>query len=143
MQNRDDSETELAADSETRRMATIGSIEQYNPSSGDWEAYDKRLEMFLDANAVAEVQWVATLLTVIGGTAYNGTAPAFSSISIGGPFIGRSGVSRQQLLHELCLDFLNFNWTRRVKPLLVFVNAVELTRPPWRQEAQCLQRSLR
>ena len=35
-------------------MATIGSIEPYDPSSGDWEAYQERLEMFLDANAVAE-----------------------------------------------------------------------------------------
>ena len=69
MQNRD-SDTELLADSETRRMATIGSIEPYDPSSGDWEAYQERLEMFLDANAVAEGQRVATLLTVIGGTAY-------------------------------------------------------------------------
>ena len=51
-------------------MATIGSIEPYDPSSGDWEAYEERLEMFLDANAVAECQQVATLLTVIGGTAF-------------------------------------------------------------------------
>ena len=40
----------------------------------------RRLEMFLDANAVAEGQRVATLLTVIGGTAYkivrNLVAPA-------------------------------------------------------------------
>ena len=61
-------------------MATIGSIEQYDPSSGDWEAYQERLEMFLEANAVAEGQRVATLLTVIGGTAYkivrNRVAPA-------------------------------------------------------------------
>ena len=61
-------------------MATIGSIEQYDPSSGDWEVYQERLEMFLDANAVAEGQRVATLLTVIGGTAYkivqNLVAPA-------------------------------------------------------------------
>ena len=61
-------------------MATIGSIEPYDPSSGDWEAYQERLEMFLDANAVAEGQRVATLLTVIGGTAYkivrNLVAPA-------------------------------------------------------------------
>ena len=65
MQNRD-SDTELPAASETRRMATIGSIEPYDPSSGDWEAYQERLEMFLEANAVAEGQRV----TVIGGTAY-------------------------------------------------------------------------
>ena len=51
-------------------MAMIGSIEPYDPSSGDWEAYQERLEMFLEANAVAEGQRVATLLTVIGGTAY-------------------------------------------------------------------------
>ena len=51
-------------------MATIGSIERYDPSSRDWEAYKERLEMFHDANAVAEGQRVATLLTVIGGTAY-------------------------------------------------------------------------
>ena len=70
MQNSDDSDTDLAADSETRRMATIGSIEPFDPSSGDWEAYEERLEMFLDANAVAEGQQVATLLTVIGKTAY-------------------------------------------------------------------------
>ena len=61
-------------------MATIGSIEQYDPSSGDWEAYQERLEMFLDANAVAEGQRVATLLTVNGGTAHkimqNLVAPA-------------------------------------------------------------------
>ena len=61
-------------------MATIGSIEQYDPSSGDWKAYQERLEMFLDANAVAEGQRVATLLTVIGGTDYkivrNLVAPA-------------------------------------------------------------------
>ena len=79
MQNRD-SDTELPADSETRRMATIGSIEPFDPSFGDWEAYEERLEMFLDANAVAEGQRVATLLTVIGGTAYkivrNLVAPA-------------------------------------------------------------------
>ena len=79
MQNRD-SDTELPADSEAGRMATIGSIEQYDPSSGDWEAYQERLEMFLHANAVAEGQRVATLLTVIGGTAYkivrNLVAPA-------------------------------------------------------------------
>ena len=79
MQNRD-SDTELPADSETRRMATIGSIEQYDPNSGDWEAYRERLEMFLEANAVAEGQQVATLLTVIGGMAYkivrNLVAPA-------------------------------------------------------------------
>ena len=70
MQNRDDSDTELLADSETSRIATIGSIELYDPSSGDWEAYEERLEMFLDANSVAEGQRVATLLTVIRGTAY-------------------------------------------------------------------------
>ena len=60
MQNRD-SDTELLADSETRRMATIGSIEQYDPSSGDWEAYQERLEMFLEANAVVEGQQMATV----------------------------------------------------------------------------------
>ena len=69
MQNRD-SDTELHANSETRRMATIGSIEPYDSSSGEWEAYEEQLEMFLDANAVAEGQRVATLFTVIGGTAY-------------------------------------------------------------------------
>ena len=61
-------------------MATIGSIELYDPSSADWEAYQERLEVFLEANAVAEGQRVATLLTVIGGTAYkivrNLVAPA-------------------------------------------------------------------
>ena len=55
-------------------------LEPYDPSSGDWEAYQERLEVFLDANAVAEGQRVATLLTVIGGTAYkivqNLVAPA-------------------------------------------------------------------
>ena len=70
MHNCDDSDTDLAADSKTRRMATIGSIEPSEPSSGDWEAYEERLEMLLDANAVAEGQLVATLLTFIGGTAY-------------------------------------------------------------------------
>ena len=79
MRNRD-SDTALPADSETRRMATIGSIEPCDTSSGDWEAYQERLEVFLDANAVAEGQRVATLLTVIGGTAYkivrNLVAPA-------------------------------------------------------------------
>ena len=61
-------------------MATIRSIEPFDPSSGDWEAYQERLEMFLEANAVAEGQRVGTLLTVIGGTAYkivrNLVAPA-------------------------------------------------------------------
>ena len=80
MHNRDDSDTELAADSETRRMATIGSFEPYDASSGDWEAYEERLEMFLHENAVAEGQRVATLLNVIGRTAYkivrNLVAPA-------------------------------------------------------------------
>ena len=75
-----DSDTELPADSETRRVATIGSTEPCDPSSRDWEAYQERLEMSLEANAVAEGQRVATLLTIIGGTAYkivrNLVAPA-------------------------------------------------------------------
>ena len=70
MENRDDSDTELAAAFDRRRMATVGSLELYDPSSGDWEAYKERLEMFLDAIAVAEGQQVATLLSVIGGTAH-------------------------------------------------------------------------
>ena len=51
-------------------MATIGFIEPYDPSSGNWKACQERLEMFLEPNPVSEGQRVATLLTVIGGTAY-------------------------------------------------------------------------
>ena len=52
MQNRDDSDNELAADFQRRRMATIGSIEPNDHSSGDSDTYEEPLETFLDTIAV-------------------------------------------------------------------------------------------
>ena len=52
------------------RMATIGSIEPFDPSTGDWSSYAARLDQYITANDVPEGRKVATLLTVIGSATY-------------------------------------------------------------------------
>lgn len=51
-------------------MATIGSIETFDPSEGDWASYSARLDHFITANDIAENKRAATLLTVVGSTTY-------------------------------------------------------------------------
>ena len=51
-------------------MATIGSIEPFDPSTGDWSSYAARLDQYIAANDVPEGRKVATLLTVIGSATY-------------------------------------------------------------------------
>ena len=53
-----------------RRTATIGSIEPFDPSTGDWSSYAARLDQYIAANDVPEGRKVATLLTVIGSATY-------------------------------------------------------------------------
>ena len=52
------------------RMATIRSIEPFDPSTGDWSSYAARLDQYIAANDVPEGRKVATLLTVIGSAIY-------------------------------------------------------------------------
>ena len=64
------SETPPASPQPRPRMATIGSIEPFNPSTGDWSSYAARLDQYFTANDVPEGRKVATLLTVIGSATY-------------------------------------------------------------------------
>ena len=54
------------------RMATLGSIESFNPSLEDWNAYSERFEQYVIANeSKDEKKIVATFLTTIGSKTYN------------------------------------------------------------------------
>ena len=53
-------------------MATLGSIESFNPSLEDWNAYSERFEQYVIANEIKdEKKIVATFLTTIGSKTYN------------------------------------------------------------------------
>ena len=48
-------------------MATLGSIEAFNPSLEDWNAYSERFEQYVIANEIKdEKKRVATFLATIG-----------------------------------------------------------------------------
>ena len=51
-------------------MATIGSIEQYDESRGDFVTYMARVKLFFTANGVEEGRQVPTFLTLIGPKTY-------------------------------------------------------------------------
>ena len=52
------------------RMATIKSIEPFDPSTGDWSSYEAHLDQYITTNDVPEGRKVATLLMVIGSATY-------------------------------------------------------------------------
>lgn len=53
-------------------MATLGTIESFNPSIEDWNAYSERFEQYVIANDIKdEKKIVATFLTTIGSKTYN------------------------------------------------------------------------
>ena len=54
------------------RMATLGTIESFNPSLEDWNAYSERFDQYVIANDIKdEKKIVATFLTTIGSKTYN------------------------------------------------------------------------
>ena len=54
------------------RMATLGTIESFNPSTEDWNAYSERFEQYVIANDIKEEKRiVAPFLTTIGSKTYN------------------------------------------------------------------------
>ena len=54
------------------RMATLGIIESFNPSTEDWNAYSERFDQYVIANDIKdEKKIVATFLTTIGSKTYN------------------------------------------------------------------------
>ena len=53
-------------------MATLGTIESFNPSIEDWNAYSERFEQYVIANDIKdEKKIVATFLTTIRSKTYN------------------------------------------------------------------------
>ncbi|XP_068697684.1 uncharacterized protein [Montipora foliosa] len=53
-------------------MATLGTIESFNPSLEDWNAYSERFDQYVIANDIKdEKKIVATFLTTIGSKTYN------------------------------------------------------------------------
>lgn len=54
------------------RMATLGTIEVFNPSSEDWNIYCKPFDQYMIVNEIKEdKEIVATFLTSIGSKTYN------------------------------------------------------------------------
>ena len=54
------------------RIATLGTIESFNPSIEEWNAYSERFEQYVIANDTKdEKKIVATLLTTVGSKTYN------------------------------------------------------------------------
>ena len=51
--------------------ALYGCIEAFDISSGSWDSYIERVEMFFEANSVVEGKKVPTLLSILGPDAYN------------------------------------------------------------------------
>ena len=53
-------------------MSTLGTIEFFNPSSEDWNAYCERFDQYVIANEIKEEKKiVATFLTSVGSKTYN------------------------------------------------------------------------
>ena len=53
-------------------MGILGTIEFFNPSSEDWNAYCERLDQYVIANEIKEEKKiVATFLTSVGSKTYN------------------------------------------------------------------------
>ena len=53
-------------------MGTLGTIEFFNPSSEDWNAYCERFDQYVIANEIKEEKKiVATFLTSVGSKTYN------------------------------------------------------------------------
>lgn len=53
-------------------MATLGTIEVFNPSSEDWNIYCKPFDQYMIVNEIKEdKEIVATFLTSIGSKTYN------------------------------------------------------------------------
>ena len=53
-------------------MGTLGTIEFFNPSSEDWNAYYERLDQYMIANEIKEEKKiVATFLTSVSSKTYN------------------------------------------------------------------------
>ena len=53
-------------------MTALGTIESFNPSIEDWNAYSERFEQYVIANDIKdEKEVVATFLTTIGSKTYN------------------------------------------------------------------------
>ena len=53
-------------------MGTLGTIEFFNPSSEDWNAYCERLDQYVIANEIKEEKKiVATFLTSVSSKTYN------------------------------------------------------------------------
>ncbi|XP_068738454.1 uncharacterized protein [Montipora capricornis] len=53
-------------------MATLGTIESFNPSLEDWNAYSERFDQYVIANDIKdEKKIVATFMTTIGSKTYN------------------------------------------------------------------------
>ena len=50
--------------------ATIGQIQEFHPESESITAYLERIELFFDANGVADDKKVPSLLSIIGGKTY-------------------------------------------------------------------------
>ena len=54
------------------RMATLGTIEFFNPNSEDWNAYYERFDQYVITNEIKEEKKImATFLTSIGSKTYN------------------------------------------------------------------------
>ena len=49
-----------------QRLAPNGKIGEFDHEKEDWPAYQERMELFLQANAVADEWKVAVFLTLIG-----------------------------------------------------------------------------
>ena len=53
-------------------MSTLGTIEFFNPSSEDWNAYYERFDQYVITNEIKEEKKImATFLTSIGSKTYN------------------------------------------------------------------------
>ena len=61
---------EIAEQDAPQRLSPIGKIDEFDHEKEDWTAYQERMELFFQANAVADGWKVAVFLTLIGPKTY-------------------------------------------------------------------------
>uniref|UniRef100_A0A3P9MT26 Retrotransposon gag domain-containing protein n=1 Tax=Poecilia reticulata TaxID=8081 RepID=A0A3P9MT26_POERE len=52
-------------------MACVGKVEEFDSSSGDWESYIERVELYCDANDIEDKKISSILLSLMGAKTYN------------------------------------------------------------------------
>ncbi|XP_014834021.1 PREDICTED: uncharacterized protein K02A2.6-like [Poecilia mexicana] len=53
------------------KMACVGKVEEFDSSSGDWESYIERVELYCDANDIEDEKKSSVLLSLMGAKTYS------------------------------------------------------------------------